>query len=129
MNSNYELHFPPEPLQYNPVNGQFLKGHIPHNKGKKWSEWMDGRKQKKVIRIGTKNLRRRYDIGGWNKRAVIMICEDGSHFYFESSFAAERSTGICARNIRFCCNKKRKHAGKCRWFWFDDPEVINLIHK
>lgn len=127
--SSYELNLGPEPLQYNPVTGRFLKGHIPHNKGRKWSEWMDGRKQRKVIRIGSKNLKRNMNIGGWNKKAVIMLQEDGKHYYFDSSMTAGRATGIDSRNIRFCCNKKRKHAGGCRWFWFDDPEVIDLISK
>ena len=42
-----ELYIEPVWKGYNTVTGQFLKGHVPHNKGKKWSEWMDGRKAKK----------------------------------------------------------------------------------
>ena len=34
------MYMPPERVYKNPVNGQFLKGHIPHNKGKKWDEWV-----------------------------------------------------------------------------------------
>lgn len=63
-----ELRLPPEPVEkVNKKTGCFLKGHVPHNKGKKWSEWMDGRKQKKVKRIALQNLRPRPEIGGWNK--------------------------------------------------------------
>lgn len=62
-----ELNLGIERPQYNPTNGQFLKGHIPHNKGKKWSEWMDGRKRAKVLRIAKKNLRGNPNIGGVNK--------------------------------------------------------------
>lgn len=36
-----------EPPTRNKKNGRFLKNHKPHNKGKRWSEWMDGRKKKK----------------------------------------------------------------------------------
>lgn len=123
-----ELRLGDERPQYNPINGRFLKGHVPHNKGKKWSEWMDGRKQKKVRRILKKNIHGRHNIGGWNKRAVIMLDNEGNHAYFESSAAAGRATGITARNIRYVCDKKRKHAGGYRWFWFDDNDWTEYIN-
>lgn len=122
-----ELRLGDERQQYNPINGRFLKGHIPHNKGKKWSEWMDGRKQRKVRRIASQNIHGRPDIGGWNKRAVIMLDDEGNRAYFESSAEAGRATGIIARNIRYVCDKKRKHAGGYRWFWFDDKELIDIL--
>ena len=60
--------------QYNAINGRFLKGHVPHNKGKKWEEWMDMRKAKRVLRIGMKNLRKgNPDIPGWNKKKVVSV--------------------------------------------------------
>lgn len=34
----------------NAVNGRFLKGIIPHNKGKKWSDYIDGRKKRKMLK-------------------------------------------------------------------------------
>lgn len=101
-------------------NGQFVKGNIPFNKGKKWDEWMDGRKQRKVrrclIHTGNPNL------PGWNKKAVAGV-RDGKVVFFESANDAERKTGITARNIRNCCAKHRKHAGGCEWFFADDSEL------
>lgn len=41
-----ELYIPPERPERNLVNGRFLKGHTPHNKGKKWADYMDMRKAK-----------------------------------------------------------------------------------
>lgn len=124
-----ELYIAPSRPQRNPTNGRFLKGSIPHNKGKKWREWMDGRKQRRVLRIAKNNLRGRSDIGGWNKRAVIMMDDEGRHTYFESAEAAGRATEIIARNIRSVCEKKRKHAGGYRWFWFDDNEWTQYANR
>lgn len=112
-----ELYIEPERIQRNPINGRFLKGLTPHNKGKSWNEWMDGRKAKRVKRIAMKNLKPNMNIGGWNKKAVIAENEEGVTAWFESSIDAEKKTGICARNIRSVCNGKRKHAGGLKWIW------------
>lgn len=109
-------------------NGTFLKGHIPHNKGKKWAEWMDMRKAKKILRIGMKNLKGRSDIGGWNKKPVVAITLDGRWFYFESAANAERITGLIRRNITRCCQGKCKHCGKFQWFYFNDDKWLKLIN-
>ena len=45
---SWELYIEKEVPKRNAVNGRFLKGHVPHNKGKKWIEWMDMRKAKKI---------------------------------------------------------------------------------
>ena len=34
-----ELYIEPERRDRNALNGQFLKGNTPHNKGKRWNEW------------------------------------------------------------------------------------------
>ena len=111
-----ELYIEPERRDRNALNGQFLKGSTPHNKGKKWNEWMDMRKAKRVKRIGMRNLHGRSDIGGWNAQPVFAIDKDGNTVgWFASSHDAERKTGICARNIRAVIEGKRKHAGGYRW--------------
>lgn len=115
-----ELYLPPERPKYNPINGQFLKGHVPHNKGKKWSDYMDGRKAKRIKRIATKNLRPRMDIGGWNKKSIIAMDDDDNIAgWFASSVDAERKTGIERRNINSACNGKRKHAGGFKWCFYE----------
>ena len=107
--------------------GQFLKGHIPFNRGKKWSDYMDGRKAKRIKRIGMKNLKGRSDIGGWNKKPVVCVLDDGRWFVFESATKAAEQTGLIRRNITGCCQGKRKHCGKYRWFYFDSNEWTELI--
>lgn len=115
-----ELYLPPERPQYNPVNGQFLKGHIPHNKGKKWSDYMDGRKAKRVKRIATKNLRPRMDIGGWNKKPIVALDDNNNIVaWFESASEAQRKTGIASPNIRKACLGERKHAGGFKWEYYE----------
>ena len=113
---------------YNRQNGQFLKGHIPHNKGKKWTDYMDMRKAKRVIRIGMKNLQRgNPDIGGWNKRKVVAITDSGEWYGFNSAAEASRKFGLCRENISKCCAGKRKKCGPYRWFFFDDDSWLKLV--
>lgn len=113
-----ELYIPIERLQYNPINGQFLKGHTPHNKGKKWKDYMDMRKARRIIRIAKKNLTPNLNIGGWNKKAVVAIDEENNILgWFSSALDAQRKTGIGASNIRKVCNGKRNHAGGFKWEW------------
>ena len=113
---SWELYIEKEVPKRNAVNGRFLRGHVPHNKGKRWIEWMDMRKAKKVIRIGMMNLHGRNDIGGWNAVPIFAIDNHGNIVgWFASSNDAERKTGICARNIRNVLNGKRKTAGGYKW--------------
>ncbi len=119
-----ELKFIERPKR-NPINGRFLKGIPPHNKGKKWCEWMDGRKKTKILkclqRIGNQNL------AGANAKRIVGIKDGKLLSVFASSNDAYRKTNICSRNIRSCCHKKRNHAGGIKWFFETDNEWIKLI--
>lgn len=110
-------------------NGRFLKGIIPHNKGKKWSEYLDPATAERCLRAGLKNLHGRMDIGGWNKRPVMAILDDGRYFWFESATAAAAATNLNRRNISACCAGKRNRCGRFRWFFFDDENWTRLIKK
>ena len=111
-----ELYIPPERPQRNLVNGQFLKGNSPFNKGKKWKDYMDEETYKKCKGIIAKNLKPNMNLGGWNKKAIVALDQEGNVLgWFESSEDAERKTGICAYNIRKACRGKRKTAGGFRW--------------
>ena len=123
------LYIPPKRIYRNPTNGQFLKGITPHNKGKKWEDYMDMRKAKKVKRIAMANLKPNMNIGGWNARKIVAIKDNKLIGVYKSSNDAERKTGICARNIRSCCNYKRKRAGGFRWFFENDNEWCKLIDR
>lgn len=116
--------------QYNLRNGQFLKGHIPHNKGKKWEEYMDMRKARRIIRIAKMNLRHgNPNIGGWNKRQVVMVTPKGNWVVFESATEAASKMGLERRNISHCCQGKRQRCGGRWWFFFDDDRWITQLSK
>lgn len=88
-------------------------------------EWMDGRKIKRVLK-GLQRIGRK-DIGGQNKRKVIGIRDGKIVCLFESSRAEMRYTGISDRNIRHCCEGRRKRAGGIHWFFESDFQRWNKI--
>ena len=146
--SNYELQLEPVRLERNPVNGWFLKGSVPHNKGKKWSEWMDGRKQRKVrrlIRSYPRPKQRSYS-SGRPKRPIIAILKDGKFLFFPSITAAAKWAGVYPVNIYSTArynrarnlNTKRKvtaeirtdhHYKGIRYYYEDDPIWLEKIRR
>ena len=115
-----ELYLEPERPKRNLLNGQFFKGNVPHNKGKKWDEWMSKKGQKKVKRIIHKHLPHKGNpnLAGWNARPIFALDDEGNTVgWFKSSNDAERKVGICSRNIRSVLEGKRKHAGGYRWIY------------
>lgn len=70
--------------------GEFKKGNIPHNKGKKTSE----------------EERR--------KRSKPVLCVETGIVYY-SAREANKQTGISYKSISSVCNKKRKTTGGYRW--------------
>lgn len=123
-----ELYIPIERPTRNLVTGKFLKGHIPHNKGKKMSDYMDLDKVEKIKRIGAKNLVRTCRIAGWNAKPVVAIENDKLVGVYHSACEAGRKNRICIQNIVSCCSGKRKHAGGYQWFWENDNTWCNLVN-
>ena len=133
MNNNYitlikndikcELHLPPD-VPHRNKKGQFTHALIPHNKGKRWVDYMDMRHARKILgclrRTGNPNL------PGANRKKIVGV-KNGKCGVYDSSCDAERRLGIIARNIRKCCHKERNHAGGIRWFYFDSDEWIKYI--
>lgn len=115
-----ELYIEPIRPTINRMNGQFLKGHEPFNKGKKWSDYMDMRKAKRIIRIAKQNLRGRSDIGGWNKKQIVAIKNGVFCGIFESSIHAGSVLNLISRNIRHVANGKRKHCGGYEFYFESD---------
>jgi hypothetical protein len=132
---NYELYIPP--VLVNPVNGRFLQGHKPFNKGVPMVKWMDGRKIRKVkkyLEIGrTKGNERLAEL---NRKKVVSI-KDGKLTAYNSITEAalilrDKGINISARNICSVCHAKvvkvrkysyvRKKAGGFQWFFADQPE-------
>ena len=102
-----EMRLPDRKLDYNPTNGQFLKGHVPFNKGKKWSEYMKKRAMKRSMK-GWENLRKyqpktRPDNCGRCRKAVIAVMDDGRWVWLPYIGAAGEWIGGCRENVRRCC--------------------------
>lgn len=110
-----ELHLDIQRTFRNRKTGQFLKGHVPHNKGKKWEDYLDMRKAKRI----KKNLQRcgNPNIGGQNKIQVIGIKDNKIVGVFESATLVSKLLEIQRRNISYCCQGKRKRAGGIYWFY------------
>lgn len=114
-----ELYLAPVKPQHNPVNGRFLKGHKPFNKGKKWADYMDMRKAEKVkknLLLGSGNM----NLGGHNKRKVIGIKDGKIIGCFESATKAADLLTLQRRNIGHCCEGKRAKCGGINWFYEAD---------
>ena len=124
-----ELTLPPLPIYRNPLNGRFLKGHVPFNKGLKWEDYMDMRKARRIKKNLEINRRKgNPNLPGANRKEVVGIRDGKLVCVFSSSCEAGRKLGIISRNIRHCCEKKRKCCGGIMWFYSKSDEWIGLIN-
>lgn len=123
---DYELKLAPQRLTTNPVNGQFMKGHQPHNKGKKWSEYMSKRGIKRASK-GWKNLdiyrpTKRPDNCGRCRMPIIAVNDEGKWIWFSHAGDAAKLLGGNDRNIRRCCEYNRQGISDVR-------KVCNTDHR
>lgn len=119
-----ELYIPPKVVS---VDGRFKKGHTPHNKGKKWTDYMDGRKKRRILKnLELGRLKGNCHLAGANAKKIVGI-KNGKFYVFESSEDAGRKLNICARNIRSVCQSKRKTAGGLLWFFESDELWLKHI--
>lgn len=117
-----ELSLPPVRPTRNKLNGRFLKGHVPANKGKTWDETMSKSSQRRCKK-GWKNLEKGHAFGhpavknaGRCRKQTVAVTDDGRFFVFGYLGAAaewlQRKTGepCCRENIGRCCreNQSRK---------------------
>lgn len=93
---------------------KFQKDNRPHNKGKKWSEWMSKRGQRNS-RKGWQNIikhrpRKRSEKAGRKKMPIIAVLNDGSWLLFSYSVMAARWCGGRRENVCRCCrdNQERR---------------------
>ena len=137
----------PRPTR-NKVTGRFLKGHVPHNKGKKWSEYMGKRAQKKSAK-GWANLDRhrnkngRPDNAGRCRKKVVAVTDDGTMHVFSFVGAAAQWIGGSRENVGRCCRyNTARHVDKrsgnintdhrykgVRWYFEGDPIWVSKISK
>jgi hypothetical protein len=122
-----ELYLPPERPQYNTRTGHFFKGHVPHNKGKKWDEWMSKRGQRRV-RKGWVNLseyrpKKRPDNSERCRIPVVAVRDDGTWCVLSFVGMAGEWVGGNRENVRRCCQfNRRRHVNK-------KTGAVNTDHK
>jgi hypothetical protein len=116
-----ELTLPPVWDGINKQTGRFLKGHVPANKGKKWSDYMCKRAQKRCAK-GWKNLDKhrnkngRADTAGRCRKQVVAVMDDGSWLLFHYIGPAAAWVGGSRENVGRCCryNQAKK---VCKHDW------------
>ena len=85
-----------------------MKGHIPANKGKKWSEYLSKRTQRRCAK-GWKNLdlyrnkNGRSVNAGRRRRQVVAVMDDGSFRVFPFILAAAEYVSGKRENVCRCC--------------------------
>lgn len=101
-----ELYLPPDFEPKTTERGRFRKGNVPFNKGKKWSDYMSKRSQKRAAK-GWENLEKfrpaHPDNAGRKKKPIIAVMDDGSWCYFSHTTPAAKWCGGCRENINRCC--------------------------
>lgn len=105
--------------QRNALNGRFLTGSTPHNKGRKMETYMTDdkiAKCKEQLVFGRCKPGERPPCAGWNKRAVVYVDRNGVPHCIESAEKVGRLIGAPGRNVRLCCDGKRKHVHGRRFF-------------
>jgi hypothetical protein len=107
-----ELTLPPIWTGRNNVTGRFLKGHVPANKGKKWTDYMGKRAMKRSAK-GWANLDKhrnkngRPDTAGRSRKEVIAVTDDGRWFHFGYVGAAAQWCGGSRENVGRCCRSNQ----------------------
>lgn len=125
-----ELYIEPIKLNRNPTTGRFLKGYIPHNKGKTWDSYTTEEYRSRAL----ENLKK--GRGGWhktgagmNRKRVVAIKNGKLCGVFNSIQEASAKTKITASQISCLCNKKpgQHTVGGFQWFFESDNSWCDLI--
>jgi len=115
-----ELTLSPVWTGINKQTGRFLKGHVPANKGKKWSEYMGKRAMKRAMK-GWQNViihrpKTRPDTARRFRKQVVAVMDDGSWLLFPYIGSAAEWVGGNCENVGRCCrfNQAKK---VCKHDW------------
>lgn len=124
-----ELYIPIERPTRNLVNGRFLKGAVPHNKGKSMKYHSKKAKRRSVNNL-IKGRGAWHKTGaGMNRKSVVAIKNRQLFGVFPSIQDASRATGISPSLISYICNKKPGKHKACgfEWFFENDNTWCDLI--
>lgn len=125
-----ELYIESIKINRNPITGKFLKGAVPHNKGKTWESYTTEEVRSKALENLKKGRGSWHKIGaGMNRKSVVAVKNGKLCGVFNSIQDASVKTGVSASLISYICNKKaRKHsAGGFKWFFESDNSWCDLI--
>ena len=127
---------PPVRTGINKKTGRFMKGHVPANNGKKWSEYMGKRAQKRAAK-GWKNLykhrpKTRPDTAGRCRKQVVAVMDDGSWLLFPYIGPAAEWVGGSRENVGRCCRENQAKK-VCKHDWrpgqSKGASPVNTDHK
>ena len=117
IKSDGSLYIPTDWTRVNPKNGQFMKGHEPKNKGRKWEEWMSKKGQRRSAK-GWKNLDKyrncngRADTAGRCRKEVVAVRNNGTYQIFSFVGAAAEWIGGNRENVGRCCRENQSRREK-----------------
>ena len=128
-----ELHLPPVVTHVNKQTGRYMKGHVPANKGKKWSEFMSKRGQRRSKKGWAnldlhRNKNGRADNAGRCRKQVIAVMDDGKWLVFSYLGAAAEWLGGNRENISRCCRLNQKKA-RLHNPWGKLTDKVNTDHR
>lgn len=106
--SSYELTFSPERPNRNLKTGRFMPGARPHNKGKRWDEYMSPRGQE-TAKIGWENLKcehKRSPLSGKTPTPIIAIVRERPVFFPTIEAAARWIEGL-PQSVHRCAHDNR----------------------
>lgn len=110
---NYgELNTGPLKPERNLKTGQYMKGHTPANKGKRWDEYMGKRAQKRAKKGWAnldlyRNKNGRSENAGRSPKKVIAVNDAGRWLFFSHIGEAAQWSGGIRGNIGRCCRMNR----------------------
>lgn len=130
--ANYELYLPPERKSYNAKTGHFLKGHTPWNKGKKWSDYLSKRVQRRMAK-GWKNLDKyrptfRPDTAGRCRKQVIAMHNGIVTAVSRTDMSAKRLATVKARRKNMDQWRKNTHLIEQYYDGNTEPMLAELQH-
>lgn len=104
-----ELYIEPERPQRHLLNGQFLKGHTPHNKGTKMKYKSRKSKKRSVVNL-IKGRGAHHKTGaGMNKKGVVIIKDRKFISAYNSVRNAAKWLNITPSHVSACCLKQPGH--------------------
>lgn len=136
--NRYELYISDERPTRNYKNGQFLKGHVPYVKGKKWEEWMPKEKRLKSLNNlekGKGKFKGEILPPSILRRKKVIAIMENKLMAFDSIHSAGAKMGLSYQDISRCCNVNHKRLTKFRsvkaipFFFESDYEIWkSLMH-